>query len=140
METLNFDQFRDSFELITPDPSANYAGFEGLDPSDKVWWSDATQCLIERGDGGACCATVSDSGTVGLFDHCAAFIYVNHYLLERTADADPMGEELHHIARCFMGVYPWPQTDLSEWIAEHGQDINQSAHHAAQTIIERFFA
>ena len=139
LETLDFDMFKDSFELVKPVAGKSYAGFEHEDLPESVWWSDAAQCLIDRGDGDECSATVSNLGTVGLFDHCAAFVYINHYLLEQTANATPDSEELHHIARCFMGVYPWPETDLEEWFYDHHADINENARATAQTIIERFF-
>ena len=152
MHTLDFNDFRDSFELITPAPSKSYAGFEAADIPASVWWSEATQCLIMRDQpSDACYAQVSNEGVTGLFDQCAAFVYINHYLIEQTANADPMGEELHRIARCFMGVYPFGQLSLDEWfaeqgqlsldewLAEHGQDISAKAHQTAQTIIERFF-
>ena len=142
MHTLDFNDFRDSFELITPAPSKSYAGFEAADIPASVWWSEATQCLIMRDHiqpSNTCYAQVNNEGVTGLFDQCAAFVYINHYLIEQTANADPMGEELHRIARCFMGVYPFGQLALDEWLAEHGQDISAKAHQTAQTIIERFF-
>jgi len=140
LETLDFDMFRDSFETIEPVPHKSYAGFQGSDlGAGPIHWSEVTQCLIGGTLGGECCATVGNDGITGLFDHCAAFIYVNHYLIEQTANATPDSEELHHIARCFMGVYPWGQMSLDEWLHEHHADINENARATAQTIIERFF-
>jgi hypothetical protein len=137
-EALTFDMFRDSFERITAQADKDYGGFQGRDLSDPFYWSAATSCLMETMRDGSLFANVGNLQCDGLFDHVATFVYINHYLMEAKATADPASDELHHIARCLMGVYPWPQVSLDEWLHDHHADISRAAYAAASSILERF--
>ena len=138
LQTLPFDMFKDSFVMHVPQAGEDYGGFAGEDLANHIFWSEDTQCVMDMDETGQYCATVGNTGTTGLFDHCAAFIYIHHYLAEQAANAEPDSDELHHIARCFMSVWPWPQMSFDEWLHEHIQHLNSDATNAARTLLERF--
>lgn len=137
-QTLPFEMFKDSFVQVCPQAGEEYAGFQGEDLGAAIWWSDDTQCMVQAGPDHQCVATVGNMGCAGLFDHCAAFIYVQHYLPERAAGLSGDDDELHHIARCFMGVWAWPQISFDEWYCEHMHDLNHDASVAASNLLEMF--